>query len=66
MDGVKVDQDWISTGKAARILGYDPDWFARKFEGVIPMRRTLGGHRRWLASAVHELGAGPENLPATG
>jgi hypothetical protein len=62
------DQDWISTGKAAKILGYSPDWFARKFEGVIPSRRPRGrkGHRRWLASAVQELAGEPERLPAAG
>lgn len=62
------DQDWISTGKAARLLGYDPDWFAKKFEGIIPMRRPRGkkGHRRWLASAVHELVDQPGKLPQAG
>lgn len=62
------DQDWISTGKAAKLLGYDPDWFAKKFEGIIPMRRPRGmnGHRRWLASAVHELANKPPEMPKAG
>ena len=51
--------DWISTGKAAKILGYCRDHFVRKFEGVIPSRRTDGGHHRWLASAVEELAEKP-------
>ena len=47
--------EWISTGKAAKILGYSPDWFARKFDGVIPSSRQAGGHRRWLYVAVVQL-----------
>ena len=58
--------DWISTGKAAKILGYCPDHFVRKFEGVIPSRRTDGGHHRWLASAVEELAEKPQTMPAAG
>ena len=50
---------WISTGKAAKLLGYCPEWFCQKFEGVIPCRRTAGGHRRWLASVVQELSDPP-------
>lgn len=61
-----TDQDWISTGKAAKLLGYDPDWFARKFEGIIPMQRRPGGHRRWLASAVHELVGQNGKFPVAG
>jgi hypothetical protein len=61
-----TDQDWISTGKAAKLLGYDPDWFAKKFEGIIPMQRRPGGHRRWLASAVHELVHEHRRVPAAG
>lgn len=60
------DQDWISTGKAAKLLGYSPDWFARKFEGIIPSRRLEGKHRRWLASAVHELADQPSAFPQAG
>lgn len=63
---VTTDQEWISTGKAAKILGYAPDWFARKFDGIIPAMRTLGGHRRWLSSAVRELASDTEKLPNTG
>ena len=63
---MSTDQDWISTGKAARMLGYDPDWFARKFEGVIPMQRRPGGHRRWLASAVEQLVEENRRVPAAG
>lgn len=58
--------DWISSGKAAKILGYSPDYFVRKFEGIIPSRRTDGGHRRWLVSSVEELAEKPEPMPAAG
>lgn len=46
---------WISTGKAAKLLGYCPDHFVRKFDGIIPSRRTGGGHRRWMVEAVTAL-----------
>jgi hypothetical protein len=61
-----TDTDWISTGKAAKILGYHPDWFAKKFDGILPMRRTLGGHRRWLESAVREMVDPHPAMPAAG
>jgi len=61
MDGVRQD-DWISTGKAAKKLGYSPDHFVRKFDGLIPMRRSEGGHRRWLASAVEEVAGTTSNM----
>lgn len=50
-----TNPEWISTGKAAQILGYSRDHFRRKFEGLIPSRRYPGGNYRWLAAAVHRL-----------
>ena len=47
--------DWISTGKAAAILGYSPGHFREKFEGLIPSYRINNGNRRWMKSAVEEL-----------
>jgi len=44
--------EWISTGKAAHLLGYCRDHFRRKFEGLIPSRKLGSGHLRWLSSAV--------------
>lgn len=44
--------NWISTGKAASLLGYSRDHFREKFEDVIPCRRVGNGHYRWLESAV--------------
>lgn len=58
--------DWISTGKAAKILGYNPDHFRDKFLGIIPSRRLPGGHHRWLASAVEELAEKPHPMPVAG
>ena len=55
--------EWISTGEAARLLGYSRDQFRRKFQGVIPHRRIDGGHLRWLREAVERLAAGEPNLP---
>ena len=59
LGGVMTDQTWISTGKAARLMGYSRDHFREKFTGVIPSRRLEKGHTRWLASAVHELADQP-------
>lgn len=53
MDGVK--DEWISTGKAAALLGYARWSFTRKFKGVIPHRQIQGGQYRWDAKAVLEL-----------
>ena len=55
--------EWISTGQAAKLLGYSPDHFREKFAGLIPRRRVFGGHYRWLASAVLELAAPPQVQP---
>ncbi len=52
-----MNQEWISTGKAAAILGYSRDHFREKFEGIIPSRKLPGGHYRWLESAVKRLAA---------
>lgn len=53
-------EKWISTGKAAKLLGFSPDHFREKFEGIIPSRRYFGGHHRWLTSAVQELAEPPK------
>lgn len=64
-----VETDWISTGKAAALMGYNRDAFRRKFfdafkaEGAVI--RQPGGHCRWLMSVVVRLRDGG-NLPATG
>ena len=50
-----MTENWISTGKAAKILGYCPDHFLRKFEEVLPNLRLPGGHHRWLESAILDL-----------
>lgn len=52
-------EDWISTGDAARMLGYSPEHFRNKFDGMIPCRRYKVngklGHRKWLRAAVLKL-----------
>ena len=53
MDGVK--DEWISTGKAAAMLGYSAWGFKVKFKGLIPCRQIRGGNYRWSARAVMEL-----------
>lgn len=51
----------ISTGDAARILGYCPDTFRRKFLEVFQAKgaviRQDGGHMRWSRAAVERLKA---------
>ena len=50
---------WISTGKAARILGYQRDAFRRKFleafERQYGILRQPGGHIRWDETLVESL-----------
>jgi hypothetical protein len=50
-----MEQEWISTGKAAAMLGYSRRHFVEKFDGIIQFRRVAGGHRRWWAPAVQKL-----------
>lgn len=52
---VTQNLEWISTGKAAALLGYSPGHFREKFAGSIPTRRSPGGHLRWLRAAVEAL-----------
>lgn len=51
-----VDQDWISTGDAIRILGFylSAHTFRTKYQGVIPSVLTPGGHYRWSRQSVEE------------
>ena len=60
-----VDQDWISTGKANRLLnaGIGDTTFKEKFRDCIPWRLTPGGHYRWLRAAVEEIA---NAMPETG
>ena len=50
-----MDQTWISSGEAARMLGYSRGQFVAKFDGLIPSIRIGNGHRRWLKEAVEKL-----------
>ena len=50
-----TDPDLISTGIAAKRLGYSPSHFLRKFLGVIPSRRLPGGYRKWSRAVVEHL-----------
>lgn len=50
-----MDEKWITTGEASKILGYSPEHFRNKFDGLIPCFRLGKGHRRWLRAAVEEL-----------
>lgn len=61
-----MEAEWISTGKAARLLGYSPDHFRRKFMGIIPSQRIPGCHRRWLREAVEKLARGDDSLAHAG
>ena len=50
---------WISTGKAAAMLGYCPDHFREKFYEALRAEgaamKLPSGHRRWLLVAVIRL-----------
>lgn len=50
------DDVYIRTAEAARILRVSPKTVSRwAKEGKIPHVMTLGGHRRFPSSAIHEL-----------
>lgn len=49
---------WISTGRAAAMLGYSRWTFLRKFQGRLACRVLASGHRRWLQSEVKKLADG--------
>lgn len=58
---------WISTGDAARLMGYSPSHFREKFEGVIPSRRPPGGgNRKWDEEAVKALLEASKDMPKAG
>jgi len=54
--GCGMNHEWIGTGKAAAILGYNRDHFCEKFERIIPSRKLPGGHFRWLEAVKHLAG----------
>ncbi len=56
--GSEASDAYITTGEVARILRVSPKTVARwAKEGKLPHLVTLGGHRRFPASAIHELAA---------
>lgn len=49
-------QEWISTGSAARILGYKSrDGFRLKFKEHITHMILPSGHYRWLLAEITKL-----------
>ena len=54
-----ITLEWISTGKAAAMLGYCPDHFREKFFDAFKsdnsVMRLPSGHCRWLLEAVVRL-----------
>ena len=51
-----TDEVYIRTAEAARILRVSPKTVSRwAKEGKIPHVMTLGGHRRFPSSAIHDL-----------
>jgi excisionase family DNA binding protein len=51
-----IDESYIRTAEAARILRVSPKTVSRwAKEGKVPHVLTLGGHRRFPASAILEL-----------
>jgi excisionase family DNA binding protein len=62
----EVADDWLSLNEASLLLGVAPSTLRRWGDsGRVPMKRTLGGHRRFGRSAVHDLaGARPAEAEA--
>ena len=61
-----MDAEWISTGKAAAMLGYSRDQFRKEFKDLIPNRRFDGGHIQWLAEAVERMAGSMPDMPQAG
>lgn len=69
MDG--MSSDWIKTGPAAALLGYSPEHFRNKFDGLIPCKRyrsTTGapGCRMWYRPAILQLLSEADPAPKAG
>ena len=53
-------EELLTPGEAAKLLGVARETVTRYArDGLLPCRRTLGGHRRIVASAVYEILATP-------
>lgn len=60
-------EDWLSIHQASALLGIAPSTLRRwADEGQIPMKRTLGGHRRFSRQALGRLGGSPPGGPPAG
>lgn len=52
------EREWITLGKAARILDVHPGTLSRwAVAGRVPHMRTVGGMRRFLAADIERLAA---------
>jgi excisionase family DNA binding protein len=57
-DSIDTSAEWISLHEASERLGVATATLRRWADaGKIPIKRTLGGHRRFLASAIEQLAA---------
>lgn len=64
-----IESEWISTGQAAAMLGYQRDAFRRKFFTAFKAEHAVirqpGGHCRWLLLLVLRLRDGDPLAPAS-
>ncbi len=57
------DTEWLSLHEASALLGVNTSTLRRWGDsGRVPMKRTLGGHRRFARAAVVQLAAAPPIL----
>ena len=54
-----MEAEWISTGVAAKMIGYSRDGFRRKFRGSIQWIRIGNGHYHWNKAQVESLHENP-------
>ena len=63
-DAAPPDEEWLSLHEASALLGVTTSTLRRWADtGRVPMKRTLGGHRRFARAAIVRLVNAPQPAP---